>query len=208
MNTQPYRAAIYCRCSTTEEKQDVQSQVDACTKYCEAQNWTYQVFSEYESAFRLKRRLVFEAMLERLRLKEFNVLLVYMLDRFSRQKPTQIVSDLHRITDMHGARFISLKESIDSEQPMWEILMMVFSFMAHSFSKTLGIRVREGIRLKKAKGEYHGGRPTKHVDTNRLMALVNGDKLSLRKLAAAYNAGLPKNQWLSHQKVRRLLPSL
>ena len=208
MTTQPYRVAIYARCSTTEEKQDVQSQVDACVRYCEAQQWPYHIFSEYESAFKLKRRPVFEAMLERLRLKEHTVLMVYMLDRFSRQKPTQIVSDLHRITDTYGARFISLKESIDSEQPLWEILMMVFSFMAHSYSKTLGIRVREGIRLKKAKGEYRGGRPAKLVDSDRLRALVNGDKLSLRKLAAAYNTGLSKNQWLSHQKVRRLLPFL
>ena len=208
MTTQPYRVAIYCRCSTTEEKQDVQSQVDACTKYCEAQGWAYQVFTEYESAYRLKRRPVFEEMLDRLRLKEFNVLLVYMLDRFSRQKPTQIVSDLHRITDTYGARFISLKESVDSEQPMWEIVMMIFAYMANSYSKMLGIRVREGIQAKKAKNEYRGGRPVKQVDADRLKTLVHGGKLSLRKLAAMYNAGLPRNQWLSHQKVRRLLPSL
>lgn len=208
MSTQPYRVAIYCRCSTTEEKQDVQSQVDACTKYCEAQGWAYQVFTEYESAYRLKRRPVFEAMLERLRLKEFGILMVYMLDRFSRQKPTQIVSDLHTVTDGYRARFISLRESIDSEQPMWEILMMVFSFMAHSYSKTLGIRVREGIQAKKAKNEYHGGRPKKRVDVDRLKAVLSQGKLSLRKSADRYNAGLPRSQWLSHQKVRRLLPSL
>lgn len=208
MDKQPYRVAIYARCSTTEEKQDVQSQVDACTKYCDAQGWAYQVFTEYESAYRLKQRPVFEDVLERLRLKEHNVLLVYMLDRFSRQKPTQIVSDLHRITEIFGARFISLREAIDSSQPMWEVIMMIFAFMANNSSKMLGIRVREGIRLKKAKNEYHGGRPAKRVDADRLKTIVSNGKLSLRGLAAAYNAGLPKTQWLSHQKVRRLLPSL
>ena len=193
MTTQPYRAAIYARCSTNEEKQDVQSQIDACVKYCEAQGWVYQVFSEYETAYRMKRRPIFEAMLERLRLKEFNVLLVYMLDRFSRQKPTQTVSDLHRITDSYGARFISLKESIDSEQPMWEIVMMIFSYMAHSYSKMLGIRVREGIQAKKAKNEYRGGRPAKQADVNRLKELVSTGTPPLRRLADIYNQGLPRN---------------
>lgn len=208
MNTQPYRAAIYCRCSTTEEKQDVQSQVDACTKYCEAQGWAYQVFTEYESAYRLKRRPVFEVVLERLRLKEFNALLVYMLDRFSRQKPTQIVSDLHRITDTFGARFLSLREAIDSEQPMWEIVMMVFAYMANSYSKMLGVRVREGIRVKKARNEYRGGRPEKPVDADRLKALVSNGIPPLRRLTETYNAGLPKSRWLSYQTLRKALAAL
>jgi len=208
MSQQSYNVAVYCRCSTTEEKQDVQSQVDACTKYCEAQGWAYQVFTEYESAYRLKRRPVFEEVLERLRFKEFNVLLVYMLDRFSRQKPTQIVSDLHRITDSYGARFISLKESIDSEQPLWEILMMVFAYMANSYSKMLGIRVREGIRVKKAKNEYRGGRPAKQVNANRLRTLMNGGKLSLRKLAAEYNVGVSKCDRLSYQTIRKAIVAL
>lgn len=208
MTAHPHSVVIYARCSTTEEKQDVQSQIDACTKYCEAQGWVYQVFTEYESAYRLKRRPVFEDVLERLRLKEHNVLLVYMLDRFSRQKPTQIVSDLHRITDTYGARFISLKEAIDSEQPMWEILMMVFSFMAHGYSKTLGIRVREGIRLKKARGEYHGGRPEKRVDADRLKTIVSNGKLSLRRLADVYNHELPKAQRVSYQTIRKTLAVL
>lgn len=208
MNTQPHSVAIYCRCSTTEERQDVQSQVDACTKYCAAQSWTYRVFTEYESAYRLKRRPVFEDVLERLRLKEHNALMVYMLDRFSRQKPTQIVSDLHRITDSYGARFISLKEGIDSQQPMWEIVMMVFAYMANSYSKMLGVRVREGIQAKKAKNEYHGGRPVKRVDAARLKALVNGGKLPLRRLAAVYNADLPKAQRVSYQTLRKTLATL
>ena len=208
MSEHRYRAAIYCRCSTSEEKQDVQSQVEACTKYCEAQGWAYQVFSEYESAFRLKRRPVFEDVLERLRLKQFNTLIVYMLDRFSRQKPTQIVSDLHRITDTYGARFISLKESIDSEQPLWEIVMMVFAYMANSYSKMLGIRVREGIQVKKASGEYHGGRPEKQVDADRLRTLMNGGTLSLRKLAAEYNMGVSKCGRLSYQTIRKAIAAL
>ena len=147
-------------------------------------------------------------MLEQIRLKEFSALLVYMLDRFSRQKPTQIVTDLHKITDTFSTRFISLKEAIDSSQPLWEIIMMVFAYMANSYSKMLGVRVREGIQVKKSKGLYSGGRPQKQVDLQRLRAILSNRKLSVRKLAAAYNDGLPKVQRLSHQKIHKALRSL
>ncbi len=201
--------AVYCRCSTNEEKQDVQSQIDACMKYCQAQGWAYEVFSEYESAYRIKKRPIFESMLERIRLKEFNVLIVYMLDRFSRMKPTQIVSDLHRITDTYGARFVSLKESIDSDQPMWEILMMVFAYMANSYSKMLGVRVREGIQIKKAKHQYHGGRPRKPVDLEKLRSLLSSSgHLPLRELETRYNKDAPRSGRVSYQTIRKALPLL
>lgn len=201
----PLKAAIYCRCSTTEARQDTQSQIDSCVKYCEAQGWQYEVFSEYESAYRLKKRPIFDGMLERIRRKEFDILLVYMLDRFSRAKPTQIISDFNRIIEIYKCRFVSLKEGIDSDQAMFEIILMSMSWMAHNYSKMLGIRVREGIQVKKAKGQYHGGRPKKVVDMKRLSALTKNGRPSLRKLASLYNDGLPKNKQISHQRLRRAL---
>ena len=198
------RVAVYCRCSTSEAKQDVQSQVDACVNYCEGQKWRYEVFIEYESAYRLKKRPIFENMLERIRLKEFNVLLVYMLDRFSRAKPTQIVADFNRIIEGYGCRFISLREAIDSEQPMFEIVLMTMSWMAHNYSRLLGIRVKEGIRVKKAKGKYTGGRPEKKVNPERLKAVISeSGRFALRPLTVRYNANLPKKEQVSYQTIRK-----
>ena len=91
---------------------------------------------------------------------------------------------------------------------MWEIVMMIFAYMANSYSKMLGIRVREGILAKKAKNQYHGGRPEKKVDTDRLNAILGNGRRSLRKLADDYNLGLPKSQWLSYQTLRKTLAAL
>ncbi len=175
--------AIYARCSTDESKQDVENQINACKRYCEVQGWPYEIFQEYESAYKGNKRKVFEESLERIRIKEFNILMVYMLDRFSRETPTKIVSDLHRIVEEYKCRFISIKEGIDSNNDMWQIIMMIFAYMANNYSKMLGIRVREGIKHKKEIGKYKGGRPRKDIDIGKLKAVAKQGSLGLRKIA-------------------------
>jgi len=198
------KVVIYARCSTDESKQDVSSQIESCKKYCEAQGWHYEIMQEYESAYSGKKRKVFEEILEKIRLKEAGILIVYMLDRLSRQTPTKIVSDLHQIVEVNGCRFISLKEGIDSNNDMWQIIMMIFAYMANNYSKMLGIRVKEGIQIKKGKGEYRGGRPIKEVDITKIRALKE-QGLGLRGIATEYNKDLPKKARISYVQVRRLL---
>lgn len=198
------KVAIYARCSTEESKQDVKSQVDTCAKYCEAQGWGYEVFKEFESAYNGKRREVFENLLERLRLKEYHTLMVYMLDRFSRATPTKIVADLHRIVGDHKCRFISLKEGIDSDNEMWQIVMMVFAYMANSYSKMLGIRVKEGIRAKKEKGKYNGGRPRKKIDLSELQRIYK-ETNSLRQTVRLYNEEKESKERVSLGTVQKTL---
>ncbi|MEW6008858.1 MAG: recombinase family protein [Candidatus Omnitrophota bacterium] len=199
------KVAIYARCSTDESKQDVENQISICKRYCESQSWPYQIFQEYESAYKGNKRKVFGELLEQIRVRQFNVLMVYMLDRFSRETPTKIVSDLHRIVEEYKCRFISVKEGIDSNNDMWQIIMMVFAYIANNYSKMLGIRVKEGIKYKKEIGKYKGGRPKKEIDLVRLKDIARQDGLSLRKIALRYNQNLSKKERISYVQVKRLL---
>lgn len=199
------KVAIYARCSTDESKQDVTNQIDVCRRYCEAQDWEYEIFQEYESAFKGKERKVFNSVVEKVRMRECSCLMVYMLDRFSRATPTKVVSDLHRIVEDYQCRFISIKEGIDSKTDMWQIIMMIFAYMANNYSKMLGVRVREGIALKKQKGEYRGGRPQKKVDLERLKEIAGREGYGLRKIAKEYNCDLPKKDRISYIQVKRVL---
>lgn len=199
------KVAIYTRCSTDESRQDVENQVNICKRYCDSQSWSYEVFQEYESAYSGKKRKVFEEILGKIWQKEVDVLLVYMLDRFSRETPTKIVSDLHKIVEDNKCRFVSIKEGIDSKNDMWQIIMMIFAYMANNYSKMLGIRVKEGISRKKEKGEYRGGRPEKKINLERLLSIFKQKNLGLRKIAEEYNQDLPKNERISYIQVRRVL---
>lgn len=203
------KVAIYARCSTDESRQDVENQINICKRYCDSQEWAYQIFQEYESAYKGNRRKVFEEVLEKIRVKEFNILIVYMLDRFSRETPTKTVSDLHRIVEEYKCRFISVKEGIDSNNDMWQIIMMIFAYMANNYSKMLGIRVKEGIRIKKEKGEYEGGRKPKVIDLERLQHIKKQHPdFGLRKIAQEYSKDLPKKEKISHVQVKRVLQKL
>ncbi len=199
------RIAIYARCSTSESRQDVENQISICRRFCDSQGWASEIFKEYESAYRSKERKIFNQVLERIRLREFDGLVVYMLDRFSRETPTKTVSDLHKIVEQYGCRFISVKEGIDSQNDMWQIIMMVFAYMANNYSKMLGIRVKEGIARKKEKGEYSGGRPRKQIDQARLKRILKKKGLGLRRIAGEYNRDLPKSQQISYISVKRAL---
>lgn len=199
--------AIYARCSTDESRQDVENQINICKRYCDSQGWPYKILQEYESAYKGRRR-IFDDLLERVRLKEFNILMVYMLDRFSRETPTKIVSTLHRIVEENKCRFISVKEGIDSKNDMWQIIMMVFAYMANNYSKMLGIRVREGIKHKKEQGKYQGGRPKKEIDVYRLKCIARRSGLGLRKIAQEYSRDLPKKDRISYVQVKRVLQKL
>ena len=198
------KTAIYARCSTNESRQDVNNQIDVCKRFCDSHQWESEIFCEYESAFRAKKRPVFEDLLRKLQAREFDVLVVYMLDRFSRETPTKVVSDLHRIVEQYGCRFISIKEGIDSKNEMWQIVMMIFAYMANNFSKMLGVRVREGISRKKSQGQYKGGRPRKRIDAARLKRIAKKG-LGLRRIAEEYNWGLPKKRRISYISVKRAL---
>lgn len=199
------KVVIYTRCSTDESRQDVENQVNICKRYCDSQSWPFEVFQEYESAYSGKRRKIFEEVLKRIRIKEFDILMVYMLDRFSRETPTKIVSDLHKIVEDDKCRFISIKEGIDSNNDMWQIIMMIFAYMANNYSKMLGIRVKEGIERKKEMGEYKGGRPEKKINVERLISISKQGNPGLRKIAEGYNGILPKNERISYVQVRRVL---
>lgn len=202
------KAILYARCSTDEKKQDVELQLKELRRYCEAYGWTYDEVSEYESSFTgipTKLRQIIDS----IRLKKYNILLVSTLDRFSRTHPKQTNALLDQIVYQYRCRFISLLEGIDSDNELtWHTVRPLFTYFANMFSRTLSEKVRMGIQAKKAKGEYQGGRPSKQLDIARLRAIAerlrsNGN--GYRKIAETYNTDLPKSKHLSYSTICRIL---
>lgn len=202
------KAVIYARCSTDEKKQDVEVQLKELRRYCEAYGWDYDEVFEYESGFNgVPQKL--GQVLEEIRLKKYNVLLVYTLDRFSRSHPKLTNTLLDQIVYQHRCRFISILESIDSENEMiWHVVRPLLTYFSNMFSRTLSEKVRKGIQKKKEKGEYGGGRPPKQLDLDRFSTITSRLKANgagYRKIAEAYNEGLPKNRRLSYTQTLRVL---
>ena len=198
------KVAIYSRCSTDEKRQDTDVQLKELRRYVKAYGWQYDEVSEYGSGFKGEQPKLDEV-IEKIRKKHYSILLVYSLDRFSRQHPKKTNALLDQIVYDYKCRFISLKEGIDSENEMiWHVIRPLFSYFANVFSRQLSEKIRAGIQNKKEKGLYVGGRPKKSVDLQKLKGFSATGK-SLRGVAEDYNYGLPLSQRISHTQVSRLL---
>lgn len=199
------KAVLYSRCSTDEKKQDVEIQLKELRRYASAFGWEFVEVQEYGSGYKGEQPKLREV-LEGIRKKEFDVLVVYSMDRFSREHPKKVNALLDRIVYDHKCRFIALQQGIDSENEMvWNVIKPLFTYFANVFSRNLADKVRKGIARKKERGEYSGGRPSKKVDVGLLKSLYVEFK-SLRRVAELYNEkqGRKKDR-ISFVTVRSLL---
>ncbi len=205
------RAILYARCSTDEDRQDVEVQLQELRRYATAHGWAFDEANEYDSGFNgVQEKL--QTILEAVRRKRYGVLLVYSLDRFSRQMPSKTNRLLDEIVEGAGCRFISLADGIDSQDEIrWNILRPIMAYYANLFSRVLGEKIRAGIRRKRAKGEYRGGRPKKEVDLSRLKQvhdLCRKTGEGWRRIALVYNQSLPKRAHISPATARRVFQKL
>lgn len=200
------KAVIYSRCSTDEDRQDVDMQLKELRRYAGAYEWECDEVSEYGSGFKGCQPKLKE-LLEEVRCKKYDVFLVYDFSRFSREHPSKTNALLDRIVYEYKCRFISLKDGIDSDNEMtWHVVKPLFTYFSNIFSRNLSEKIKNGIKNKKEKGEYNGGRPAKETkvdvaEVKRLYAETN----SLRETAKLYNANRYKDNRISYVSVKRLL---
>ena len=151
------KAIIISRCSTDESRQDVSLQIKPCVEYCEKQGWTYEVLSYYGSGSKgIPPEL--QNILNKIAQRVYDVVVVYSIDRFSRQTPTLTEKMLNHITDCK-CRFISIQENLDSDNPMiWFCFKGLWLYFANLYSVNLSKKVKLGMDKAKEKG-IHCGRP-------------------------------------------------
>jgi len=197
-------ACIYGRCSTDENRQDVEVQLVELRRWCTAYGLAYEEFSEYGSGYKGNQPKLDEV-IENIRLKRYSILIVYSMDRFSRQSPSKINALLDTIVEKYGCRFIALQQGIDSENELtFAVVKPLFVYFANKFSRDLGDKIRRGIALKKTKNTYKGGRPKKSVDVAIIEAL-RAKGLSIRNIVREINAGKIERNRISFATVQRVI---
>ena len=203
------RAAIYARCSTDENRQDVSTQLSELRRYCEAFGWAYDEHQEYDSGYKGTQQKL-KILLGEIRRKRYGVLLVYSLDRFSRQAPSKVNRLLDELVEQDGCRFISRLEGIDSDNELtWNVVRPLFAYFANVFSRNLSEKIKLGIKTQREKGTYRGGRPSKQLDVDRLRAIkLSNPAVGWRTLTKLYNDGLPDKQQVSFTLLRRVYQKL
>ena len=159
------KAIIYARCSTDENKQDVEIQLKQLRKYCEDNNWDYDEVFEYSSGSKgIPPKL--HGVLDMIAQRTYQIIIVHSLDRFSRLTPRSTEQMLNHITDCK-CRFIAIAHNLDSDNEMtWYAFKGLFAYFSNLYSKQLSEKVKLGMIRAREKG-VHVGRPPGSKDKRK-----------------------------------------
>jgi len=179
------KMGIYARVSTDDKGQDVGLQIDRCTQYCQAQGWKFEIFQDHESGY-LKpseERPGFSSVMNKIKTRELDGVIVYAMDRFSREDPFKVYKSIETIHKVHKALFISITDGVDSRTDVFPIVLSVMSWLANNWSKAHSARVKAGIERRRAKGLEWGPKPLGKIKRNQLIRMHYLDKLGVREIA-------------------------
>ena len=151
------KTAIYLRVSKSDETQNPTNQREPLLNFAKSQG--LEVVKEYvdTASGGSANRPQFQKMLQDARNGEFNMVLVWSLDRFSREGIRNTLSYLEALRQSSVA-LKSLQESwLDtSDEGMGQLLIAIMSWMARQERERIRERTKAGLITARAKGKRLG----------------------------------------------------
>jgi len=153
------KVALYTRVST--EEQHPENQIEQLKTFCSEQNFKVEKIYIDKMSGRVTDRPQFQQMLKDARLKQFDILIVWSLDRFSREGTQNTRSYIERLK-RYNVGFISYSEPIiDTTKGMigelvYEIVLVVMSYLAKKEAEKVSERTKAGLERAKANGKKLG----------------------------------------------------
>ena len=169
------RAALYARVSTNNG-QNPEMQLAELREYCQRRG--LEVCGEYVDqgvSGSRERRPQLDRLLADCRRRAVDAVVVYRYDRFARSL-RHLVNALEEFRSL-GIDFISLHEGVDTSTPNGRLVFGIFASIAEFERELIRDRVRSGIAAARARGTRLG-RPTRVVDSERIIDLRNNQGLS------------------------------
>jgi DNA invertase Pin-like site-specific DNA recombinase len=173
--------AIYSRVSTKDKGQDVENQLRQLRGFCAKQGWTIcREFVDHASGKRGDREQ-FLAMFEAASRREFDTVLFWSLDRFSREGVYETLQHLQRLT-AYGVGYRSFTEQyLDSCGLFKDAVISILATIAKQERVRLSERTIAGLQRARQQGRV-GGRPRIRCDRDRVVELRRSG-LSLAQIA-------------------------
>jgi DNA invertase Pin-like site-specific DNA recombinase len=157
---------LYARVSTKDKGQDVSNQLRQLREFCRKQEW--EVVEEYidRASGKHSDRERFQAMFAAASRREFDLVLFWSLDRFSREGTVETLQHLQRLTS-YGVAWRSFTEQyLDSTGIFKDAVIGILAAVAKQERVRLSERVHAGLERAKAQGRV-GGRPRIRRDRDR-----------------------------------------
>lgn len=148
------RCVKYIRVSTNEDRQDINNQIDPLNKLAQAMSFDdVGEYIDYASGGN-SNRPQFQQMLNDAKQHKFDLVLIWSLDRFSREGILNTLSYLSTLKK-HNIAIKSLQESwLDTrDEGVGELLIAIFSWVAMQEKKRISERIKAGLKGKKNVGK-------------------------------------------------------
>lgn len=143
--------AIYCRVSTQDQHNE--NQRIELEEYAKRMGHDYEVFEEKESS--RNTRPIKQALLQRLRQKEFDGVLVTKLDRWARSI-SELILESKDLFIAKNISFLSLKDNIDLSTSSGRLVFHIFSAFAEFERDLIRDRTLSGLERAKKEGKQLG----------------------------------------------------
>ncbi|MBE3121959.1 MAG: recombinase family protein [Thermoplasmata archaeon] len=162
------KVSLYARVSLDETDrenrrfQDPENQLVSLREYAHVMN--YEVVEEYvdHMSGANPARPMFRQMMQAALLRRFQGILVWKLDRFSREGIMNTMSYIKQLKE-RGIWLKSVTEGwLDtSQEGITDIVLAIMSWAAAEERKKISDRTKAGIARRRAIGQWRGGRPKK-----------------------------------------------
>jgi DNA invertase Pin-like site-specific DNA recombinase len=176
------RVALYARVSTKYKRQETENQLAQLRQFCESQHWT--VLREYvdKATGKHSDREQFQCLFADASQRQFDVVLFWSLDRFSREGVRETLNHLERL-DSYGVGYRSFTEQyLDSCGIFKDAVLAILAVIAKQERVRLSERTLAGLARARKEGRV-GGRPRVVCDRVKVQRLHQAGK-SLGEIAA------------------------
>ncbi len=162
------KAAIYARVSTSDQHNEIQ--VNELTEYVARRGWDLAGVYQDEMSGAGARRPGLDALMRDARLRKFDTVLVWKLDRFGRSL-VNCVAGIQELAAL-GVRFIAVSQGLDTDaaSPTSQLLLHILAAVAQFERELIRERVAAGMKNAKAHGK-HVGRPRREIDARRIVQM-------------------------------------
>ncbi|WP_311874535.1 recombinase family protein [Vagococcus carniphilus] len=197
------RVGIYVRVSTldqAEEGYSIDEQIDKLKKFCELKDW--QVFDCYKDAGFTGaniNRPGLSKLINDVKLKKIDTVLVYKLDRLSRsQKDTlYLIEDVFGVNDVS---FVSLNENFDTATPFGKAMIGILAVFAQLEREQIKERMTMGKigRAKSGKSMSWNWAPFGYKHKDDTFEIVEIEAQIVKRIFMDYLSGISISKLKDH----------
>jgi DNA invertase Pin-like site-specific DNA recombinase len=178
------RVALYARVSTRDKGQEPNNQLGELRDFCQRQGWiVVRQYLDQSSGKRGDNRPEFQKMFESAARREFDIVLFWALDRFSREGVVATLNYLERLTTA-GVNWRSFTEPyLDSCGMFKDAVLAILAVMAKQERVRLSERTLAGLEVARKAGRIGGRR--RAVFSRDRVAQMRSEGHSLSEIAKA-----------------------